>query len=191
MQFNRLNVFFIITIFFISVVATAQQEQKGTHPDAKEWYKRTQKLKAIETRIKEQNKTLQNLIKNKNNGQRIVKQEKGNHLDILEVIVTQHRELAKSHKEYDEERKEIKYRYPGGADLVERRYLPLRAPTIEQLEREMGLDGELTLLRKKIDTKYAHFTKRPPDHPDRTDGPETTLKDTRKKKKRKKLKLVK
>ena len=190
MQFNKLSWFFLIAALFVSVVATAQVET-GTHPDAKEWYKRTQKLKAIETRIKEQNKTLQGLIKNKNNGQKIVKQEKGEHLDILEVIVTQHRELAKSHAEYDAERKEIKYRYPGGADLVERRYLPLRAPTIEQLEKEMGLDGELSLLRKKIDTKYASFVKRPPDHPDRNDGPEATLQDTSKKKKRKKLKLVK
>lgn len=190
MQYNKLNIFFLLTLLFVSVVATAQVQEVGTHPDAKEWYRRTQKLKAIETRIKEQNKKLQELIKAKNNGQKVVKLEKGESQDILEIIVTQHRELAKSHEEYSEERNEIKYRYPGGADLVARRYLPLKAPSLKQLENEMGLDGELTLLRKKVDKKYSKFVKRPPDHPDRNDGPDSTIKSL-KREKREKLKLVK
>lgn len=157
----------------------AQAPQSGTHPDAKEWYKRTQKLKAIETKIRENNKKLQALIKGKNNGQTIVKADKEGDLNILDVIVDTHRELVKKHEEYNKERREIKYRYPGGADLVERRYLPLRAPTLEQLEQEMGLDGELTLLRKKIEKKYASFLKKTRDKPTRKDGPEATVKDSK------------
>ncbi len=154
----------------------AAPEKSKVPPDAAEWYRRTQKLNVYESQVKDLTQKLQDLITKKNHGQTQIKDEKGNGSDILDGIVETHKKLVEAHKNYEGERAEIKYRYPGEGDLVERRYMPLRPPTLHQVEKELGLTGELTQLKKKIDQKYAPFVKKKPrPKPLRDDGPQATL----------------
>lgn len=183
----------------VSSEPTAAEPVAGSpkqHPDAVEWYKRTQKLAALETRMKDETKSLQALISSKNGGVRMVKDEKGGQADILETIVKNHKNLIETYKKFEEEKIEVKYRYPGEGDLVERRYMSTRPPTLEQIEKEMGLEGELNSLSKRIETKYSKFVGTQKPDPKRLDKPESTIKledrvlDPNAKGQKKKLKIV-
>jgi hypothetical protein len=87
----------------------------------------------------------------------VIKDEKGNNIDVLDKMAESHRKLTETALEYNTQKAELKYRYPEEGVIIERRYVPLRAQTIEQIEKELGLSSELTKTKKKIDKKYAPF----------------------------------
>jgi len=122
----------------------------------REWAKRTTKLNILQTKRGEFTKQIQNYIEIKKT-KRIIKDEKGNSLDVLEQIAEAHRKLKEVVADYNKEKAELKYRFPEEGALIERRYMPLRVQTLEQIEREMGLTGELTKAMEKIAKKYATF----------------------------------
>jgi hypothetical protein len=101
---------------------------------------------------------LQDLVRLKNNGQTHIKDEKKGMVPILDVIVQTHQSLLEATEKYNLERDEISYRYPGGQDVIMRKYMAFRPPSIEQVEKELGLDGELTEIKKKIYKKYSYAT---------------------------------
>ena len=103
-------------------------------------------------------KKLEDLVKKKNNGQTHVKLEKRGLVPILEVIVETHVVLTEAAKKYNKSRSTLAFRYPGGKELILRKYVYMRAPSVRQVEKELGLDGALTELKKKIDEKYSYAT---------------------------------
>lgn len=128
-----------------------------------EYSKRLNKMTQLQTRIKDDTTRLQQLIKLKNSGVTEIKDDKNNRQNILDVIVEQHKGLLKSYEQFNEELRSITYRYPSKGEEISRKYLPMRAKTLEQVEREMGLSGELDALKEKIDAKYQAFA--PPEEP--------------------------
>ena len=52
---------------------------------------------------------------------------------------------------------QIKYRFPAKGDALDRRYVPMRVQSVEQMEEDVGIDAELTMLRRKINDKYKPF----------------------------------
>jgi hypothetical protein len=195
MQFNRLKVFYLVLCLVLTTSLAWAQESGGAgktqHPDSAEWYKRTQRLTALESKIKEETKNLQSLIQKKNQGQRFIRDEKNNSIDLLEAIVVSHRGLQATHDAYEKERIEIKYRFPGEDGLVERRYMSLRPPSLEQVEKELGLDGQLNQLSQKIGKKYQVFMPEPSPSAQRVDDPESTLKNVKKDQADQRLRLTK
>lgn len=136
--------------------AVKEGTAEGGNDSDREWAKRTTKLNIYETKMKELNKKIQQMIKAKNNNVQAL-DEKGKPVDVLETITTAFSDLKKTVKDYNAERDELKYKYPEEGARIERRYVPLRAQSIEQIEKEIGLNGELTRTKKKIDKKYAPF----------------------------------
>lgn len=146
----------------------------------REWAKRTTKLNIYETKMRELNKKIQQMIKAKNNGAAVI-DEKGNPIDALETISTSFSELKKTVKDYNAERDELKYKYPEEGARIERRYVPLREQSIEQIEKELSLDGDLTRTKRKIDKKYAPFMgdDLPEPLPRKQQTAESTLKEVK------------
>jgi hypothetical protein len=143
--------------------------------------------------MEQSEKKLADLIRGKNNGQTHVKDEKKGMLPILEVIVETHAELEAATDKYNVERRTLLYRYPGGKELIMRKYIPMRAPSVNQVERELGLDGALTELKKRIDKKYSFATGgAKTELPKSKEEPKRTLKtDDESKNEKPKLKLIK
>ena len=124
----------------------------------REWAKRKSRINKIETKMKDARSKLESYIRAKNSDRPVI-DEKGNRLDILKAIAETHKTLKENESEFNKEVDDLKYRFPEEGALIERRYVPRRSKTIEQIEREMGLDYELTKIKKKVDEKYAPFTK--------------------------------
>lgn len=157
--------------------ASTQSASPGSGAD-REWAKRKSKLNVYETQIKELTKKIQHLIQMKN-AKSVPLDEKGKPIDVLETIVVTHKKLKEAVDDYNKEEAEMKYRFPEEGTLVERRYVPMRMQTLDQIEREIGLNGELTRIKKKIDSKYAAIvgdeTAKP--IPQKPVAPESTLKE--------------
>lgn len=200
MPFIRLktNKLIFIIVFLLSAVAfaaggggdeekaadgEAKPDNKATSQADREWAKRTSKLNVYETKAKDLNKQLQDLIQKKKSGGKAVN-EKGEPVDVLGEIVKAHAALKNTVHEYNIEKSELKYRYPEEGVVIDRRYVPLREQSLEQIENDMGLDAELTKTKAKIDRKYASFVGpeplTPPPAP-QPKNPESTVKDLKKK----------
>lgn len=195
MPFNKVKILSLILIItFTAAIAGASAEQtpetggsKGPTPGEetksggggadREWAKRTSRLNVLETKVTDLEKLLKNLIEQKKHT-RTYKDEKGNEIDILQKIADEHKKMKGVVADYNKEKAELKYRYPEEGALIERRYMPLRERSLEQIEREIGLAGELTRTKAKIDKKYAPFTKdEAPPPPKTTTLAEPTVKE--------------
>lgn len=168
MRFTRSRLFFLVFIGALACFSLARAEtgeKEGAAESTpkvgggadREWAKRSSKINVYETQIKEATRRLQDLIRAKNEKRHAV-DEKGNPVDLLQEITATHKELLAAVKNYNTEKAELHYRFPERGALIERRYVPFREQSVEQIEKEMGLDGELTKIKKKIDKKYSTFT---------------------------------
>ncbi len=73
---------------------------------------------------------------------------------LLQQVRRDHQELKKIYQEYEELEREIRFRYPEKEDDDPRQYRLFRLRSLEQMEQELGLDGQLDSLRAKIRQKY-------------------------------------
>ncbi len=143
----------------------------------REWAKRTTRLNVLEARIKELNKNIGLYIKAKNGGYPML-DEKGNKIDVIPKIAESHKELLKTNEDYLHAKSELKYRFPEEGAFIERKYVPLRVQTIEQIEKEVGINGDLTRTKKLIDKKYETFVGPKPVEAPKQYSPNSTLKKT-------------
>ncbi len=164
------------------------EEGKGEEGKAKpegsdrEWAKRTTKLNVLQAKIKGLNEELITYVKAKNGGY-VIADEKGVKIDVMKKIGESQRELIKALGDYNHDKDELKYRYPEEGALIERKYVPMRGQTVEQVEKELGLNGDLTRTKQAVDKKYEAFVgEKPILAPKATVNPEATLKKTHSKK---------
>jgi hypothetical protein len=146
-----------------------------------EYSKHLNKMTQLQTKVKESTDKLKELIEQKNHGTTSVKGgEKEPQENILTAIAKEHKELTKNTDAYNDEYREITYRFPSKGEEIKRKYIPLRPKSLDQVEREMGLEGDLTALKDKVDEKYKAFA--PPTTPTPTPNSkpvESTLIDKR------------
>lgn len=166
MEGHKLKLLIFILVMSFSFFSFAQEgaesaapSSDSVSPEVREWTKHTQKLTGFESKVKENKEELERLIRAKKSGKTQFVDEKGNKISILDSIVETHKNLMEAHENYEQERNVIKYRYPGAGEQIERRYMPLRPPSLEQVELEVGLNGQLTEIKQKTDLKYAKFRK--------------------------------
>jgi len=73
---------------------------------------------------------------------------------LLADIVKKDAEVKKIYEDYRKERVHMKSRHPEEGDESERKYTQLKPRTIEQIATEIGIDGKLDKIKKKIRQKY-------------------------------------
>lgn len=76
---------------------------------------------------------------------------------IMENLVEAHNLLNERIIKYQKLKNEIKYRYPEKKITKKREYLSLRIQSLEEIEDEVGIDGQLSKLKKRVDKKYLPF----------------------------------
>lgn len=86
--------------------------------------------------------------------QKKVAKSQNNKIELIYEIVQLHEEYKKRVIEYNELYQTIRYRFPGKDQISNQKYLPQRVDSLEKLEEDVGLDGQLTRIRKKVEQKY-------------------------------------
>lgn len=124
-----------------------EKKSAGSQSD-REWAKRLTNIQKHSAKIEETTKELQSLIREKEHAP----------VEELEKIQAKFKELKELIAKYNSEKDELKYRYPEEGALIDRRYLPIRDPSLEELNHDTNLSLELKKTKKKIDKKYATFT---------------------------------
>lgn len=135
--------------------------EKSDKSDFAEYNKLNNKMSALKVKVEEAEKKLEELIAKKKMGMTAIKDEKGNSAKILDLIVENHKEFLEQQEKYNINLTEITYRFPSRGQEIQRKYHPLRPKTLHQVERELGLSGQLSDLRNKVQDKYKAFN--PPE----------------------------
>jgi hypothetical protein len=118
--------------------------------EAREGYLITiQKYRNQKTKILNLEKSIEDLLLAKTKTKDPAKREQ-----ILTDITLSHRDLQKLYAEFEDLGRELRFRYPEKNESNTRQYQRLRLRSIEQMETELGLDGQLDQLRAKIRSKY-------------------------------------
>ncbi len=152
LRFCKKGFFIFFTILCLCVSAHAEGGGSGASQGAdREWARRITSLNKLEARIKDDADNLQAAIKQKNSP------GPGG----LKPIVHSYHDLVKSMKEYNRQKEILKYKYPEEGEMIERRYLPMRARPLSEYESDSGFNAELTKLKRKIDKTYAPFVDGP------------------------------
>ena len=74
--------------------------------------------------------------------------------EILKEIIQKNEDLKKTFREMKTEEEHIRFQHPEKGDETVRKYRHLRLKSIEELENEVGLDGQLSRLKNKVKNKY-------------------------------------
>ena len=132
-------------------------EQKASNQDFAEYNKHINKMSQLNGKIDEGQKQIQQLLVQKKMGVATVKSEKGPPEDILNVITKAHKEYLDNREKYNSELREVTYRFPSRGQEIRRKYHPFRPKTVNEIEGELGLDGQLSDLKIKVQEKYQVF----------------------------------
>ncbi len=136
-----------------SVEAGAEQLASESQPDT-DWTKQITKLNSKSEKVAEYKRIIKKMIKEKNSAQ--TKEQKH---QIIAKMLDVHNRLKKAITEYNELAPVIKYRFPAKGRAYQRQYVPEKLQSIEQMEKEMGLDYDLTHLRQLVQRKYSTMVK--------------------------------
>ncbi len=85
------------------------------------------------------------------------KEHTKNNAEIKEIVSTltlEHRELKALINEYSKERQLIKYRFPELSDASERKYQRIDSKSLDQMEKEMGLNQVLNKAKTRVEKQY-------------------------------------
>lgn len=72
----------------------------------------------------------------------------------MKEIEESHKKLLEAYKKYNEEVNHVKFRHPEQGDEGERVYTILKPRTLEQIENDVGLEGKLDRVRRKMEAQY-------------------------------------
>lgn len=131
--------------------------------DFAEYNKLNNKLSSLKVKVEEAHKELEELIAKKKMGMTTVKDEKGNNEEILDLIVKAHKEMIEEQDKYNSTLTDLTYRFPSKGQEIKRQYHPFRPKTVGQVEKELGLSGQLSDLKNKVVEKYKAFNPPAPE----------------------------
>lgn len=120
-------------------------EQKAVNQDFAQYNKHINKISQLRGKVEEAEKRIQQLI---------IEKRMGRNPEIPGLITEAYKDYSDNRDKYESEVREVTYRYPSKGQEIRRKYRPYRAKTVMQLEKELGLNGQLSDLRNKVDEKY-------------------------------------
>ncbi|MBK7845130.1 MAG: hypothetical protein IPJ71_15845 [Bdellovibrionales bacterium] len=99
----------------------------------------------LELEISTHQKALEALILRKNSAS-----DAASRNQTVEEILRVHAELQASISQYNQTLKDLTYRFPEKGNESKRQYAPMKNRTIDQIEREMGIDASLSAIKEKL-----------------------------------------
>lgn len=73
---------------------------------------------------------------------------------VMKEIQEAHKKLLEAYKKYNEEVNHVKFRHPEQGDEGDRTYTVLKPRTLEQIENDVGLEGKLDRIKRKMGAQY-------------------------------------
>lgn len=129
-------------------------EKSGGEPPAQgpqklpEWSDMINKLAALNAKIKQKEEVIKKLIIDKQHASG----EKSK--DLVESLIRENKELNQMKEQYEKQRMVLKYRFPEKLLKEGRTYDRKKIMTLQETEKQVGLDGKLDQSLKKIRSKY-------------------------------------
>jgi hypothetical protein len=121
---------------------------------AREWDLHEASLKASVEKIREKEKKIVEIVKQKN----LLPPDSPKAKPILEELTKEHKELSEFYKDFETEKQHVRFEHPEQGLKVERKYLRYKVKTIEDFENEVGIDGKLSRLKSKTMKKFGEKT---------------------------------
>ena len=128
----------------------AEGESQRVRSDEEDWTKQRSKLNKREDKVKALQLEIYEKIKLKKKAKSRAEKQR-----LISEIVLMHEEMKQNMLEFNEIRKRVKYRFPDKGEYTERRYLPMRIQELEELEKGVGIEAQMTRIKKKVEDKYA------------------------------------
>lgn len=107
------------------------------------------RVQVLEAKVNSGKEEIQKLLQEK---QAAKDNEKIN--EIIRQILTLHKELGKTVKEYDQQRALLKYRYPEKGMTEKRQYERIEVKSVEEMESELSLSSTVQRTLKKVRSQY-------------------------------------
>lgn len=112
---------------------------------ARGWGQHEVNLKAYAGKIRGVEEEIQGLIQQKNQNRNPDVRE-----ELLKEIVKKNQERLKLYKEYKKEQEHIRFEHPAKGDKSERKYRRVKLKSLDDLEDELGVDGQLSRIKQKV-----------------------------------------
>ena len=114
-----------------------------------DWSKHEANLNNYAGRINSMQEEIHDLIVKKNQNKDPAKRD-----EILSDIKKKNETLKMLYQSYRDEKDRILYEHPEQGDNSERKYKHVKMKTLEEMEAEPGVDGQLTRLKAKVEETY-------------------------------------
>ncbi len=135
-------------------------EGHGSAPAAAEGAKETKsaedsyavvqaRVQGLEAKVRSGEAEIQKLITEKQN---TTDPQRVN--EIIRQMMTLHKDLANTLKEYDQQRALLKYRYPEKGQMEKREYERIELKSLEDMETQMSLSNSVKKTLKKVRLQY-------------------------------------
>jgi hypothetical protein len=121
----------------------------GRMAESDDWSKHEANLNNYAGRINSMQEEIHDLIVKKNQNKDPSKRDA-----MLDEIKKKDETLKTLYKSYHDEKDQILYEHPEQGDTSERKYRHVKMKTLEEMESEPGVDGQLTRLKAKVDETY-------------------------------------
>lgn len=112
------------------------------------------KLNTLETRIRDQRKSIMELAVEKNNARK--KKQK---LELIEQMKGINQALNKDIDDYNDIKSKIEHRYPQKKIDIKRRYRPQKRQSVGEIESNIGLVKNIEQVESLLEKQYGHFKK--------------------------------
>lgn len=140
------SVLFVVVTFVISV---SQAQQLTVGGPTCRWSEHESRLTSFMARIRSFEKEIADMIESKN------KIENAEQLKILtQQISFKHSDLAKAVKDYEDERRHMRFQHPDRDLENDRKYTALKLKSLDEIEFAFGLDGRLDRIRRQVEVVF-------------------------------------
>lgn len=136
--FQMLKSFIVLFFIFTSVQVFAEV-----------WDQHEVNLAGFGAKLKAAQDEIKALIESKNLVRDPKEREK-----LLQDIVKKHDAMLKIYRDIKQEEAHIRFQHPEKGDKEKRRYKRVKEKTLEELEDELGLDGQLSRIKRKVEDQY-------------------------------------
>lgn len=116
---------------------------------ASDWGRHEINLRGYAMRIANTQNEIKELVEKKNKNR-----DPHTRDELLKEINKKNDDLRRVYKDFKEEKEHVRFEHPEQGDKTERKYKRVRMKSLEDLENEVGLDGQLTRLKQKVEKKY-------------------------------------
>ena len=116
---------------------------------ASDWARHEVNLKGYATKIENMQEDIRDLIAKKNQNKDPAARD-----EILKDIIKKNAELTGLYSDFKKEKEHIRFEHPEQGDPTERKYRHVKLKSLDELEDEVGLQGQLSRIKKKVETTY-------------------------------------